>query len=180
MAGETENLASMHLQAKRKWLRLIAISFIRLVVLAVIIGGFAIAWHYHKESSKPIPKSVRQSVNYPIYYPTTIPKNYSLDRSSIKSSDDTVTYSFKSTVSANPITVTFQPIPKGFNPKSLFAHNPYPTTFTPIGTLYDLSSDKQTRVMITANNSLIFISSTGILNTSDVQAVITSLKPVQN
>jgi hypothetical protein len=149
--------------------------FLGLVVLVLIAGAVAL-WHFTLgKPNNPLPASIRQSTSYSLYYPAKEPVGYSVDQSTIKSVNGVVTYNLTKPDSS-PIVVTQQATPKGFDPKSLFQHNPLPTTISPLGTIYDLSYKNQTRFMINSADSLIFISSDGKITNAQLQQIVQGLK----
>ncbi len=144
-----------------------------LIIVAVAAGSW---WLIALRSSSPFSAGIKSSVSFALYYPTTEPKGYRLDPSSIINSRGTVFYNVTASSGKPPIKVSQQQIPKNFDPKVLFGHNPLPSTISPIGTVYDLSSKDQSRYMVTASDSLIFISSTGKISGSDLQLLIKGMK----
>lgn len=144
-----------------------------LVVLAAVAFG---VWHLVKSHhSNPLPATVRKSVSFSLYYPTAEPAGYHLDSSSIKSAGGTVSYNFVRPPQ-NPIVITQEAFPKNFDPQTLLQHNNLPTTVSPLGTVYDLSYKNQSRYMISANSSLIFISSNTKISNAQLQQIVNGLK----
>jgi hypothetical protein len=68
------------------------IAAVTVVILLVVIVGLLVK----NSNSSPIPKSIRKTVNFPLYYPSKLPNGYTYEKSSAKSDAGIVFYSLKS------------------------------------------------------------------------------------
>jgi hypothetical protein len=143
------------------------------VLIVVGIGATVII---AQRNHDPIPASILQANQTALYYPTAEPSGYKLDTSTIRQSGSVVLYDFKNPTNHTGIEVTQQPTPQNFDPSVMFSHNPYPSTVSPLGTVYDLSFKNQSRFMLVAQHSLIFISSTPKISNTTLQLIVNGLK----
>jgi hypothetical protein len=148
-----------------KWIVLI-------IIAAVGAGAF---WQVQGEAKSPFSDQIKSSVAFPLYYPTDTPDGYKLDANTIKNYQGSIFYDLTKQ-NSHSITISQQPRPQGFDAKSLFQHNPYPTTISPLGTIYDLSYKNQSRYMITAPSSLIYVTSTPKITNVQMQQIVNGLK----
>lgn len=63
-----------------------------LLVFAIFAFGGWLAWQRFRSSS-PIPKSISNSVNFPLYYPSKLPAGFKLDKNSFSHTSSVVLYS---------------------------------------------------------------------------------------
>lgn len=81
-----------------------------LITLIIIVGLAAAGWLFIKDrDSGPLPKSIRQSVKFPLYYPSPLPVGYSLDKNSIKSANSIIFFNLNS--ATNTINISEQAAP---------------------------------------------------------------------
>jgi hypothetical protein len=151
--------------------RLVGLLIVTVLVLVLGVTYFAFA-----ASADPIPASIVKSVSFPLYHPIAAPAGYNLQKSTIKSIDGTVFYTLSNSQTKQSIQISQQPIPTGFNPQVMFSHNPLPSTISPLGTVYDLSFKGQSRFMIMAPKSLLFVSATPQISDALLQQIINGLK----
>lgn len=142
------------------------------VIVALIGTG---SWWFLGRTHNPIPSEIRNSVSFPLYYPTAEPRGYALNTTSFRNSGGTIFYDLSGS-GGHSIIVSQQAPPKNFDPKEMFAHNPLPTTISSLGTIYDLSYKNQSRYMLVATNSLVFISSTPKISNAQLKQIIDGLK----
>lgn len=153
--------------------------FIFLLILIVLIGVGAGSWWYiNDRNSSPIPVQIRNSINFTIYYPATLPQGYDLDKSSTRETKGVLLYSFKKAADLSSIAVIEQSEPKGFDPATMFSNHPVPSSLMTFGTVYDLSNNQQSRFMVIADGRvLIFVSSPKKLDNSITSLVVNNLRP---
>jgi hypothetical protein len=70
---------------KKKWL------YIPVAMLLVAIAVGLVL--FLQKSDSPVPKNIQKSVNFALYYPSTLPSGYTLDKGSVKSENQIVFYS---------------------------------------------------------------------------------------
>ncbi|MBW4061792.1 hypothetical protein HJC99_04460 [Candidatus Saccharibacteria bacterium] len=146
------------------------------IVLIILAGLGSGTWLLYTRHSNPIPTSIRDASAYKLYYPTAEPASYTLDKSSIKQSAGTVSFSLKSGANKPTIVVTQQTLPPNFDAQAMFAHSSLPTTVSPIGTIYDLTFKTESRYLVVAPKSLIFLGSTPKMTNGELQTIINGLK----
>lgn len=100
---------SKPVKKSRKWLKSSWVNLARLLVLALILASSLWTWHYFKDRAKPIPNNVRQSVSFPLYYPSSLPDGYSLDKGSIKVEGQIIFYLIAS--GSKKISISEQVVP---------------------------------------------------------------------
>jgi hypothetical protein len=141
------------------------------ILVILIVGFLVIASH-----ANPIPQNVIQSVSFPVYHPTSEPTGYKLQISSVTSNNGSVFYNLIDSQTKQSIQVSQERLPAAFNPQVMFSHNPLPTTISPLGTVYDLSFQNQSRFMIMAPKSLVFVSAKPKISDAQLQQLIDGLK----
>lgn len=93
--------------------KLLAIGSVVLLVLAPIAG--AIAYRYYSAApSSTVPDSLRSSVDFPLYYPQYLPEGYTVDASSVSSTQEVVTYNISYGTNSSLI-ISQQPLPPTFD-----------------------------------------------------------------
>jgi hypothetical protein len=88
--------------------RTLAIAITATIVLATPAATWLII------NTKPIPGKFRQGLNYPLYYPTNLPKGYAVDRTSFQRQKDVLIFNIKSPNGKN-IAVAEEHIPQGLD-----------------------------------------------------------------
>lgn len=90
---------------------------ILLLLLAISAGTWLIL------NTKPIPGKYRQGLNYPLYYPSNLPKGYAVDRNSFQRKDKVLIFNITSPTGKN-VAVAEQHIPPGIDLSQHPANNP--------------------------------------------------------
>lgn len=158
----------------KKWLiGLLLVVIALLVALAV----FVIGPNLQPMNTSTLPVDTVAKANFRIYYPGTIPENYTLDQKSVSLSGELFVYTLKNDRSSSYITISQQPSPENVNLESILRHpNKEPSTIR-IGTLYDRSSNGQsTYAIVTQVGTLIYITPSNSADNSAVRLVIDSLR----
>lgn len=158
---------------KLKWL------FIALLMLGVISTGSWFGWQKFHDSS-PIPKNIRQSVSFPLYYPKTLPPTFKLNKGSFASSGQVVTYSFSFTGSdakSYNLAVTIEPAVPNLTSTANF--NPSDQFITNIGSVYLVELETRTSAAIVTSKSTVFLNTTGGISQDNLKQFINSLTKVQ-
>ncbi len=122
-------------------------------VLTILVG-ILIWWRI---SNRPFfPATIKAS--YPLYYPTKVPKDFTLDKSKFLSTKDSVIYSFKSK-SGQVITISQQAKPGNFDLAKFGAQNlTAPTQFlTPFGTVAVGKFQNGAAAVVLTSQTLVFI-----------------------
>ena len=146
---------------KRKKLKFILL----LLAILILIASSTGTWFYLHRSTSPVPKSIRQSVNFPIYYPDPkkLPAGYNLNQSSFKSiNSDAIAYSV-SYSNNKKLIFSVQKKPSdnelaNFNKQYIPIHR---QVLTLVGTATEGVIGSQTVVSLPANDSNAWIIITG-------------------
>jgi hypothetical protein len=107
----------------------------------------------------PLPSGLIKELTYSVYYPVSIPQGYYLDKSSVKTNDSILFYTFVTESANTPITVTSQAIPTGFNAQAIIGQTSIPAVSLTIGVIYDISTSQESKYMLPAGDTLMFINS---------------------
>lgn len=96
-----------------RW-RKIKITLVAMAAVAILAGGGLSAYLIFAPKTDPIPKKISESVTYPLYYPTSLPKGYSIDQKSFQTTGSVVFYNI--TAPSKPtLAVAIQAVPSDFN-----------------------------------------------------------------
>lgn len=145
-----------------------------LVVLASAVGGFAM-WKAGR--SNPIPDSIGKQVDFTIYYPSRMPKGYSLQKDSVRLADGILFYVLGNNNPSKSITVSSQKHPSNFDEKNLSLAKPFTTS---VGTAYDMSTDQKNVYLISTHDEvLMFINTDSKLPGDVIPGLISTLQIVQ-
>ena len=132
-----------------------------LLVALVLVSLMASGWLYWHRDNSPISKGIRRSVGFVLYYPSSLPSGYSLEKGSVKTTKDIVFYTLRS--GSQTVIISEQAAPK--NPPDFDAIQKGNTSFKNInsdagqaiiGT--NLQSESVTAILVT-NTTLVNISS---------------------
>ena len=96
-----------------------------IVVLIIIAASGVFFWQHKKSSAFPV--NIRSSVNFPLYYPTNLPKNYYLDLGSFSTGQNVLTFSLKGP-GGDTLIVSEQPTPKKFDFQAFYSKDINVTT----------------------------------------------------
>jgi hypothetical protein len=96
-----------------------------------LIAGIIFGGQYIKQKSSPIPKTILQAVNYPIYYPSSLPSGYQLDKTSVTFQSNILSY--KLVNNNKNITITEQASPSPPPDLQLLIKAGYSKVETPLG-----------------------------------------------
>lgn len=154
---------------------------ILILVVIVVIGGLGTWFFLHKNSS-PVPKTISQAVDFPVYYPNpkNLPSGYSLNLGSFNLPvKNGVTYKVSY---GNGKNIVFSLQPKlsasdyqTFEGNYLPLKTPYQT---PIGQAEIGAYNLETLVSlpVSGSNTWIIITAPGNINQDQLQQVLSSLK----
>jgi hypothetical protein len=150
------------------------------IILALIIIGGSLFWRHWANQYSPFPENVKKSVSFPIYYPSSLPKGFFLNTNSLKSSNNLAFYNID-TIDGNKVTVSLQALPKGFDISTSVKPSIKTTVSIPAGIAYNVSTARQTIFIVeTADNVLIYLSSSSSINEATMQMLATHLRADQN
>lgn len=157
---------------KKKWV------FASLVLL-ILGAGVADGWLYLHRGTDPVPKSIRQSVSFPIYYPDPkkLPVGYNLNLHSLSASAKAVIYSINYD-DGKKLVFTIQKRPTDselgyFDTKDIPINH---KVLTLIGTATVGAIGQQTIVSLpTDGGSWILMTGPAVIDQSSLNAVLRSL-----
>lgn len=164
----------------RKKLKPSLANIARVIVLALIIGAGFLAWKHFTQSSPMIPKDIRQSVNYPLYYPNKLPKDYIVNVTSFDNTGQAITFTVRYLNKAN-ILFAEQPIPTNLNLDN-FQNKQIMNAKaikTKLGTAYFGTYNNNTAISLVSGQTWIFISSAVKIPDDDVSYIVNNLAEVK-
>lgn len=132
----------------------------RFLVLATIITGGILSWHYIKDRSIPIPENIRQSVNFPLYYPSKLPTGYVFKKNSAKTDNNIIFYTLRG--SSDEISISEQSVP--IHPPDLKSLPGFNNFSSPAGTVAVGTVNGSPVAILLTDHSLVTIA--GSKNTS--------------
>jgi hypothetical protein len=175
---EEEGVAKMQpvkLNQGRRWLWS---SVVLVTILVCLAGGYILLHKSTPKTTIPLPKDLKQTVAFPIYYPTVLPSNYSYDPTKLSTTKDAIIYSLKYT-----------------NDRSLvFTEQSKPTAAT-INSIIEQMQDsklvsvtdgeasvghygRNTLAVVTTNKTLILVQTTSDIDMEDLKTILKNLKPI--
>lgn len=152
-----------------------ALAYLLLVISSVFVLSAIgiIALHLRAPAPSFFPARIKQSVDFPLYYPQDPPAGLTLDKTSFSSTDQVVLYDYIYSGSKRLI-VSIQPRTNGVDPSSF---NPTKQFTTSIGEAYLVSLDTRTTAAIMGDKSWVLINAPDVIDTDTLTAFINSLKP---
>lgn len=149
----------------RWWLAVSAVA-----VVLVVIGAIYLA------ISQPlIDRKVVADAGFAVYVPSKLPSGYHVDRSATVLGGNTLTYVLNAADSGKSITLTVQPMPRGFDISKMVDKVSIQSTATTSGIMYNLSSGESTQYLLDAGDTLVFITSPTKIDTATIGALVNSL-----
>jgi hypothetical protein len=170
---------AQHISQPRRNRRKILIISTCIAATIIICAGLGSLLYAHSKKS-PLPKNIVQSANFPIYYPSPVPQGYSYDPDRTTASTGLLIYRLKNNANKAPLTLTLQPVPKGFNVSKVFDPKVTPATSVPVGNEYNLGIGQESKyVIITDDGTLIFITSSTKIPGSTLHSLVNNLQLVK-
>lgn len=155
---------------RHKIWRLTLLTTVPLLILAS--AGTFYLFNSHKSS--PIPKNIRQSARFTLYYPSPMPAGFSFDQSSLSFSNQVLIIAFKSS-NGSQLTLSEQLKPSNFDFSQLKQGVKFPTVY---GNAVISSTGNRVTGSLLAGNTWILFNTTGPLDTSQLQNLIGRLRPL--
>jgi hypothetical protein len=150
------------------------------VVALVLLAGVAAWFVIAQKINSPLPRDFIESVNFPVYYSSTLPADYTLDKESIDSDGVAAHYTVSNPKKKITITVTQQATPSGFDAAKIIGSAPIPTRISTSGTLYNLSIGASSKYMFTTGGAtLVFLTSPSTIPSEDINAFIDNFKKAE-
>ncbi|MEJ0073179.1 MAG: hypothetical protein WDN27_03835 [Candidatus Saccharibacteria bacterium] len=154
-----------HFKRLRIWL--IVTTFL-LIILCV--GGFLLL---HKTTA--LPQSVTSSLSFPVYYPTSLPAGYQLDKSTVKVQDQRLFYQFKK--GPNTIYVIEQVAPD--HPPDLKNLNGFGQVSTITGEAVLGTANSQPTGILLTKSTLVTVDGSKGMPVEQIGTLLQSLRSVQ-
>jgi hypothetical protein len=159
----------------RKHGRRITVSAV--AVLVITVAGAAGYWLLHRNSqaaNSPLPQSVVQSANFPLYFPDTLPDGFRLDEQSVSFDNGAVFYSL--TDGKGAIQISEQAMPDSLSNFKNF--NDLTETHVKIGKAF-FGTDKQQSAVIFAPKTLVSINGDKLSTINPVKDVASTLTQIE-
>jgi hypothetical protein len=147
-----------------------------MVLVTAAIGSWLI---FGRAAVPPLPKQIISQANFPLYYPSTLPESYTLKADSVGGDSNTTYYALTDSTGKNVITITMQATPATFDASKIIGGNPIPTTITPVGTLYNLSTGGSSKYMLVTGRTLLFITSPKTIDGKIMNTITSSLAEIE-
>lgn len=139
--------------------------------------GIALLGYMASRDHSPLDRYARIT-SFPIYYPAEIPETYALDTSSIQNNGGLLFYTFNSDSKKPAITITQQSMPPGFEAGKFVSKDAPAPLQTPEGALYNIGTNSQTKYMLTASGTLLFINAPSKVPPEIINLLATKLQRV--
>ena len=161
------------MRRRRIWILLI-------IVMMVVLGiGATTYWLLVGRQASPLPRTVVAQVDFPVYFPSPMPSGYTLKADSAGGDNNTVYYTLTDGTDKTAITVTIQATPAKFDASQLIGKNPIPTSISPVGTLYNLSTGGSSKYMLTTGKTLLFITSPKEIDGKVIDTITSNLAEIR-
>lgn len=149
-----------------------------LITTAIIAGGAfgVMTWRDHQRANNAaatqLPSAAVQKTSFSVYAPLTPPAGFTLNRSSVSSTNQAFVYSY--TYDKNKqLVITTQQLPPHFDTTQF---NPDKTVQTNIGTAYMVDLDARTTAAVVTNKSLIFINAPSKISEDVLEQFINTME----
>ncbi len=141
------------------------------ILLSMTLAVAAIFYIREYTTLAGLPKTAYENLTFPVFFPRHPPIGFTLDRASISSTSQVLTYAYNYQGS-NPVSVSIQPL----DPKlDISSFNATREIATPIGRGYLVEYDTRVTVAIVTNKSLILLNSQDHIPSSAVEQLADSL-----
>jgi hypothetical protein len=154
---------------KKRWIILFAI----VVALASLI-----AWLYLNARGNTPLDSYAQKVSFPLYYPSKLPPDYTVDTKSISVDGGLIIYKLTSTTQKPALVFTEQALPPNFDGNKMIGKNAAALA-VPTGTLYDVQAGQQGKYILTTDQTLIFVNAASKPDTETINSMMLSLQKIR-
>jgi hypothetical protein len=145
-----------------------------LIAGVVVLAG--VVWYVlTRLQTDPLPAAVTQEVNYPVYYPKSVPGGYGYKPGSARYDQGIIVYVLDS--GAATITVTEQSMPA--NPPDLSHLTGFTPASVPAGYAAFGQVSAKPSAIILANSTLITLAGTASVSATDVHSIAQSLTAVR-
>lgn len=147
------------------------------LVLALFLA-IGIGTYFYMDAKTPIDNYAKR-FDFPLYYPSEMPRDYNLITNSVKSSEAVLFYNLKSPSKNNTLVLGLQALPSNFDAIDFMRKDSAPMPI-PVGTLYNVNLGGKNQFMITTKQgALITINATSEVDNELINTLATSLKKVK-
>lgn len=125
------------------------------LIVAALLTAVAIVYYRFQSPALTLPRDTYAHLDFPVYFPTSPPANFSFDESSVNSTSQVLVYAFKFR-DDKPVSVSIQPLDPQLDISSF---RPTREINTTIGQGYLVEYDTRTTVAIVTDKSFVLINS---------------------
>lgn len=150
------------------------------IVLAIALASLA-AFLYFSRDKNPIPKNIRSSTTFPLYYPEKVPQGWAIQKTSFTKTADVVMY--RITNIDNPqkaVSISIQPQPKAFNFDKFYretlAKSTQFTTGLGLAAIGEGENGYKIGSISTGDSWILITSNSNHVANSDLRALLSSLR----
>jgi hypothetical protein len=145
-----------------------------LISIIAVIGIGAYVVYLNIRDSTPL-DSYTKKLNFPIYYPSNLPKDYAISSKDVSVTGGLIIYKLTSTAKKPELVFTEQAAPSNFDANKMIGKNATALA-VPTGTLYDIEAGQQGKYMVTTDSTLIFINANSKPDSSLINSMVLSLR----
>ena len=151
-------------------------------VLVVLVAGAGIGMYVYS-TSDPIPKSVSSQVNFPLFYPTALPQQWTLDKSSFDADPNAKIVSYVLNGPSGNLNITIQSAPKSFDFNNFYTKRLSGTLqfLTPLGqgaVGKAIGTNQLVGSLVTSSSWVLASPSSSGVTQANIQFVLTHLQTV--
>jgi len=149
-------------------------------VVVLVLGTVGTWFFFGHTNTTPLPRQLIAQANFPLYYPSALPAGYALKANSASGDNDIVFYTLTDSTGKNDITITMQAALATFDASKEIGSSPIPTTITPAGTLYNLSSGGSSSYMLVTGKTLLYLRSPVTIEGKIMTTITNSLTQIKS
>jgi hypothetical protein len=148
-----------------------------LLGVVVLIGIGAYFVYTNIRDSTPL-DSYAKKLDFPIYYPSQLPKDYTVSSKDVSMTGSLIVYKLTSTTKKPEFVFTEQAAPPNFDANKMIGKNATALA-VPTGTLYDVEAGQQGKYILTTGSTLIFINANSKPDSGMINSLALSLRKVE-
>lgn len=145
------------------------------IAMAVTFVVISCTVYYMWSKRSVLSYDIVSGAGFSVYAPQDPPRGYALDKDTIVSTRNTLSYTFEADTPEKGITITAQPIPPGFDMSRQIDKGSIQSVPVKSGTLYNLSTGGSSQYMLNTGDSLIFITSPSNTDMATISSLADSL-----
>jgi hypothetical protein len=179
-ASEPSNFIPRHSSTRKRPSRKLLVVMIAAAAIALLGAGAFCLYYFLSSQRDPIPQSISKQVNFPLYYPDTLPKNWKLDKSSfyVDTNNNIVGYLLRGPI--GNLNITIQPVPAAFDFNGFYTQRLHNTVqfLTPLGQGAIGKSNQQLLVgsLVTTSSWVLASPSSASVTQTDIQFILSHLQ----